>query len=101
MKKLCSQCGKCCKLFLINLNKKEWGSGVFQTAFKDFDLDNDFEIIKKYGGNILQQRKDGSCIYLKSNLCSIHEKKPQACRDFSCSSTLSKFKGMIGKIKEA
>lgn len=97
----CSRCGKCCRLFLINLNKKEWGSGWFQTELKEFDTGEDFSIVQKYGGNILRQKKDGSCIYLKNNLCSIHKRRPQVCRDFSCISTSGKFQEMIGIIKIA
>ena len=94
----CSQCGICCRLFLINLTQEEWLSGEYKTQFKEFGLNDDFNIIQKYGGNILSQKKDGSCFYLKNNLCSIHKKRPQACRDFFCRLTLKKFKGMIEMI---
>ena len=70
----------------------------YQTELKEFEIDDDFEAGQKYGGNILSQKKDGSCIYLKNNLCSIHQKRPQACRDFSCLSKSKKFEGMIGII---
>ena len=96
----CSQCGICCRLFLINLNQKEWGSHWYKTALKKNCSDDDFNTIQKYGGNILSQKKDGSCIYLNNNLCSVHERRPKACRDFICSSTSKKFKGMISMIKE-
>jgi len=96
----CSQCGICCKLFLINLTQEEWMSGGYKTQLKEFGLDDDFTTAQRYGGNILSQKKNGSCIYLKNNLCSIHKKRPQFCRDFFCESTLKKFKGMISIIKE-
>jgi Fe-S-cluster containining protein len=94
----CSSCGRCCRLFLINLTQEEWLSGKYKTQFKKFDLNDDFSIIQNYGGNLLSQKKDGSCIYLKNNLCSIHEKRPQSCKEFFCESTLKKFKGMIKMI---
>ncbi len=100
LKYSCSQCGICCRLFLINLTKEEYVSGQYDTEFKKFDREKDFGILQQYGGNILSQKKDGSCIYLKNNLCSIHKKRPLSCRDFICSSTLKKFKGMIRMIKE-
>jgi Fe-S-cluster containining protein len=93
-------CGLCCKLFLINLNKEEYLSGEYETQFQEFNLKDDFGIIEKYGGNILSQKKDGSCIYLKNNLCSIHEKRPQVCRNFDCNSKLKKFKKMIRTITD-
>ena len=96
----CSQCGICCRLFLINLTYEEWMSGVYKTELKEFDLDDDFNAVQRYGGNILRQKKDGGCIYLKNNLCSIHKRRPQSCRDFFCRSPSKKFRGMISIIKK-
>lgn len=98
--RLCSQCGICCRLFLINLTYKEWLSGRYKTQLKEFVLDMDFDTVQRYGGNILSQKKDGSCIYLGNNLCSIHKRRPQACKDFFCFPISNKFKGMISLIKK-
>ena len=96
----CSQCGICCRLFLINLTQTEWASGKYKTELKGFDFGSDFNFVEKNGGNILRQKKDGSCIYLKNNLCSIHTKRPQSCRDFFCTSPSEKFRRMIRMIKK-
>jgi len=84
MKKKCIGCGVCCQLFLINLNKKEYESGKYQTIFKNFKITDTFSKAGKYGANILAQNKEGRCIYLKNNSCSIHLERPQACREFFC-----------------
>ncbi len=34
------------------------------------------------GHMVLHMRKDGACIYLTDDGCSIHSVKPQQCRDF-------------------
>jgi len=96
----CSQCGICCKLFFINLTQKEWESGVYGTQVKASGVDDAFSTVQGYGGNILRQKKDGSCIYLKNNACSIHTRRPQSCRDFYCTSPSEKFRGMVSMIKE-
>jgi len=96
----CVQCGTCCRLFFINLTQKEWESGAYETQVKASDVDDRFHVVQGYGGNILRQKKDGSCIYLKNNVCSIHTKRPQACRDFFCSSKAKKFKEMVGMINQ-
>lgn len=96
----CSQCGICCRLFAINLAKEEYFSGKYDTQFKEFDLGNEFDHIQQCGGNILNQKKDGSCIYLHGKSCSIHQIRPQACRDFSCDSKDSRYKKMIEMINE-
>jgi len=96
----CSQCGICCRLFLINLNYKEWSSGRYKTLLKKYYFGNDFRAAQKYGGNLLSQNKDGSCVYLKKNICSIHNRRPQSCRDFFCQSTAKKFQGMVHMIRQ-
>jgi len=96
----CSQCGICCKLFYINTTREEWMSGRYETVVQKSDTTDDFTLVERYGGNLLNQKKDGSCIYLKNNLCSIHEKRPQSCRNFFCTSKLKKYRDMIGMIKK-
>ncbi len=92
----CSQCGVCCRLFLINLTEEEYRSGKYKTIFDEFV--DDFEEAELVGANILEQKEDKSCIYLEDNICSIHPNRPQSCRPFFCSSQEDKFKTMIEKI---
>lgn len=96
----CSSCGVCCKLFLINLTEKEYRSGKYKTQFGKAVIFKDFKKVLSCGANTLKQKKDGSCIYLKNNRCSIHDKRPKACQNFFCSSKEEKFQSMIVKIKE-
>lgn len=96
----CLECGVCCSLFLINLSREEYKSGKFKTQFEEFGLIDDFKKVSACGANILKQKKDGSCIYLKANKCSIHKLRPEVCREFFCASKLKKFKNMIEQIEE-
>jgi len=96
----CSQCGICCKLFLINLTKEEYLSKKYKTQFEEFGLTKDFQEAEMTGANIITQKKDGSCIYQKDGKCSIHDKRPEACRAFFCDSKDVKLAGMIRIIKE-
>ena len=95
---LCSQCGVCCKLFVINLSEEEYNSGNYKTQFEEFGLIKDFIEAEFSGANIITQKQDGSCIYQKDNKCSIHKTRPEVCRKFFC--TDSNFKSMIEKINE-
>lgn len=101
MKDKCWSCGLCCKLFLINLNENEYKSGKFKTVFEKFGIIDDFKKASGCGANILAQKKDGACVYLKNNLCSIHEERPSVCRKFFCTTKNKKYEGMIKIIKEA
>lgn len=94
----CSQCGVCCRLFMINLNEEEYRSGLYKTMFDEFV--DDFEEAEFSGANLLEQKEDGSCIYLKDNKCSIHDWRPKSCRPFFCNSKEEKFQSMINKINE-
>ncbi len=95
----CNQCGVCCKLFVINLNEEEYKSGKYKTIFEGFGL-MDFEEAELTGANLLAQNEDESCIYLKEGKCSIHENRPQSCRNFFCDSNDPWFQPMIEKIRK-
>jgi len=95
----CSQCGACCKLFMINLTEKEYRSKKYQTILEKFGFEEDFKEAERNGLNILAVHDDESCIYLKDNKCSIHKRRPTACRKFFCDSKKPQYKTMIEKIK--
>lgn len=97
----CNQCGICCHLFLINLNKEEYLSGKYKTIFGKEGSFTSFSKAQKYGAHFLAKKKDGSCIYLKNNLCSIHDDRPLVCRGFFCASKNAKYKQMIKEINTA
>jgi Fe-S-cluster containining protein len=94
----CSKCGICCKLFYINLNEEEYRSRKYKTQFDFFEFVEDFEEAEMCAANIITQREDGSCIYLKNSKCSIHNSRPEACRNFFCKHP--KFETMNKKIQE-
>ena len=80
----CKLSGVCCRLFYINLTKEEYSSKTFKTQFEEFGFVENFEEAQEYGANVLSKKEDGSCIYLADNKCSIHSRRPNACRDFFC-----------------
>jgi Fe-S-cluster containining protein len=96
----CSQCGLCCRLFLVNLAEEEYRSGKYRTQFEKFGLIDDFYRATACGANILKQKKTSNCIYLKANICSIYKIRPQVCREFFCTSKLKKFRKMIEQIEK-
>ncbi|OGK56321.1 hypothetical protein A3J15_02620 [Candidatus Roizmanbacteria bacterium RIFCSPLOWO2_02_FULL_38_10] len=96
----CFQCGICCRLFLVNLSEDEYHSGKYKTQLKEFGTIDDFDKATECGANILKQKENGSCIYLKGNKCNIHKTRPQVCREFFCTSNLKKFRYMIEQTEE-
>jgi hypothetical protein len=65
----CSDCFECCRFFKIPLSPYEC------TWIEHEETDGIIHIKKK---------PDGSCIYLKDGKCSIYDKRPMACREYSC-----------------
>jgi len=96
----CSQCGLCCSIFLVNLSKEEYQSKNYKTWFEEFGLITDFHKASACGVNLLKQKENSTCIYFKGNRCSIHKTRPQACKEFFCTSKLKKFRKMIEQIKK-
>ncbi len=68
--------------------------------FEGHGVIKDFKLAKDCGANILDQKADGSCIYLNGNDCGIHANRPAVCRDFFCTSKAKKFAGMVKIIKK-
>jgi len=97
----CSQCGVCCKLFIINLNKEEYNSRKYKTVFEKFGHFENWQEAEMIGANLLMQKKDGkTCIYLKNQKCSIYWRRPKVCQAFFCKSKEEWCHDMINKIKE-
>ncbi|MFC1649068.1 YkgJ family cysteine cluster protein [Nanoarchaeota archaeon] len=94
----CLASGVCCRLFLINLNEEEYNSGKYETELGEFGHIKDFKKAEACGANILKKKEDGSCVYLKDNMCSIHATRPQSCRAFFCTSKKRQYKDMIAQI---
>lgn len=97
-KPICTGCGLCCKLFLINLNEKEYRFGNFRTIFEEFGQIEDFSLAADCGANFLAQQVGGNCIYLENGKCSIHDTKPAVCREFFCLGDEKKFAKMRHEI---
>ena len=101
MANLLNDCGLCCKLFYINLSKAEYESGKFRTIYANLDSIDDFDAAEDCGATLLEKKDDNSCIYLKENLCSIHDTRPAVCREFFCTTKEDKFQNMVDIIKDA
>lgn len=97
----CNGCGLCCRLFYINLSKKEYESHKYKTVLEEHGKIENFRLAKESGANLLAKKEDGSCVYLKDNMCSIHASRPGVCQDFFCTTKAKKFKGMVEIIKKA
>lgn len=68
----CNGCTICCDRDAIFIDP-ELGDKV-----------EDYQTIEFGGFDILDHKKDGTCIYLEKEGCSIYEKRPAVCREFDC-----------------
>jgi len=76
----CLQCGNCCGEGFIYLKPGEASrmavklgmhAGVFKKKYTAFFL---------FLGRALKWQKDGFCVFMKGNKCSIYEARPSQCR---------------------
>jgi hypothetical protein len=82
----CHQCGNCCR----NLNERQ--EFVYLTVADYVRIDNklrfvdveDFVEIDDDGDIRLKRKRNGDCIFLGGNTCTLHdaEAKPKQCRQF-------------------
>ena len=66
----CSRCGKCCCKFA------SLSIGVDDIPYEMYEVEEGHAWMKK--------GDDGNCIALDGKLCSIHDRKPVACRAYDC-----------------
>lgn len=76
----CTKCGKCCKWDgVVNLNPDD-----IQRLAEALKIDKS-EVIDKYtndGKTLKDKPNSKECVFLKNDLCEIHDKKPEQCEDF-------------------
>ncbi|MBS7247653.1 MAG: YkgJ family cysteine cluster protein [Candidatus Jordarchaeales archaeon] len=103
MKFECLKCGRCCKdektivtlthrdlirlAEAIEMDEKELVKHVlvFYQVNEDTEAFLAFPSIETYRGKAimgLRKRKDGSCIFLEENTCSVYPSRPMTCRTF-------------------
>lgn len=75
----CTQCGNCCKSFMINVDEHEADkvSNALNISRSDFDK----TYIEK-GMNDMMIINTIPCSFLKENRCSIYENRFSGCREF-------------------
>ncbi len=85
----CAGCGKCCHL-VVELH-----------PLAD-DVPAEF-VVEHAGVRCMDQRGDGACVALDldTRLCTIYERRPQACRDFKRAETLCRRAVLSGRGKFA
>lgn len=82
----CAGCrAHCCRAELVALTQED-DRALYPEAF-ELDADGKHHLRQLLPSSIgwaLPHGDDGACVYLKENRCSIYEKRPQMCREFSC-----------------
>lgn len=68
----CNGCTLCCKNDAIYL-KPEYGDDLNQYEWEYYN-----------GKPILKHKPNKDCIYLGESGCTIHDRRPVVCREFSC-----------------
>ena len=67
----CGDCRLCCQLPGLIVNHHD-------------DDDSSLRTYTKNGRFIAKSRGSGACVYLKPHGCSVYDKRPKTCRNFTC-----------------
>lgn len=73
----CHGCGRCCYDKIIHLNPYEVSRLAQNREMGTTDF---LERYTAANGTALKQRDDGSCIFLRSQGCGVHQDRPLVCR---------------------
>jgi Fe-S-cluster containining protein len=87
MKIECNQCGRCCKEVTINVSQTDilrWKEEDRTDILKEVSWVNNYPR-KNTGGFYIAKttfNPKQSCPFYKDDVCSIHDTKPKACKDY-------------------
>lgn len=72
----CGSCRACCLRDVVKLHPKLDDLDTFDWHYEQAPSGEVFAVVDR--------RADGACVYLGDAGCTIHERKPVACRMFDC-----------------
>lgn len=76
----CNGCTACCRGDQAVVLKDRWGDDPAAFGRENLQIEN-------YHGTMqmtLKRKPNGDCIFLGLAVCTIHDKRPAACRQFDC-----------------
>lgn len=87
MKFECNQCGRCCKEITINISQSDilrWKEENRKDILREVSWLNNYPRKNTGGFYIIKTTYNPkqSCPFYKGDICSIHDIKPKACRDY-------------------
>ena len=77
----CTQCANCCRITDVGITERDIEKlakfiGVSEREFRQqFTARDD-------AGALILKREESGCVFLKGNLCSVYEARPQNCANF-------------------
>ncbi len=78
----CTLCGDCCRNRVIPLYEEDI-ERLKSAGYEDFYESTDSIEFELTGAPYkMKLRKDGSCIFLEDNMCSVYEIRPDTCRRY-------------------
>ncbi|HTX36574.1 MAG TPA: YkgJ family cysteine cluster protein [Bryobacteraceae bacterium] len=82
----CTQCASCCKVATTSVSDRDVERlarhlGISREKFvAEYTMHDAGEPL--HGGRILRRTKEGGCVFLEGNLCSLYEARPETCQRF-------------------
>ena len=77
----CTQCANCCRVSETGINQRDVERLAKFLGVTEAEFLRDYSARAEDGELILKRNEDG-CVFLKGNLCSVYEARPQNCANF-------------------
>ncbi len=77
----CTACGNCCRVATTQITERDVDRLARYLGVRPSDFLHDCTVETEEEGRILKRNENG-CVFLKGNLCSVYEARPQACELF-------------------
>jgi uncharacterized protein len=77
----CTQCANCCRVTEVGITPRDVEKLAKFIGVSEREFAQQFTARDDAGARILK-RNEGGCVFLKGNLCSVYEARPQNCANF-------------------
>ena len=77
----CTACANCCRVATTQIGERDAERLARDLGMKVSEFVRDYTVESAEEGRILKRDENG-CVFLKDNLCSVYEARPESCRFF-------------------
>ena len=78
----CTACANCCRVFEIEIKERDIEKLAKFIGVSREEFLRDYTMRAELDNELILKRGEGGCVFLKDNLCSVYDARPQNCAKF-------------------